>query len=76
LIETRQNGYEAGIIAEWLRWLSMDLDQASALALGEQLRRLVIAARTANPADDRTVLPADAARIAETILNAAFRDSE
>jgi hypothetical protein len=54
----------------------MDLDQASASALGEQLRRLVIAARTANPADDRTVLPADAARIAETILKAAFRDSE
>lgn len=76
LIETRQNGYEAGIIAEWFRWLSMDLDRASASALGEQLRRLVIAARTANPADDRTVLPADAARIAETILNAALRDSE
>ncbi|MEV4518170.1 hypothetical protein AB0K00_55590 [Dactylosporangium sp. NPDC049525] len=54
----------------------MDLDQAGASALGEQLRQLVIAARTANPADDRTVLPADAARIAETILDAELRDSE
>ncbi|WP_432837872.1 hypothetical protein [Dactylosporangium sp. CA-092794] len=73
LIETRQNGYEAAHIAEWLRWLSMDLDQAGAVALGEQLRQLVIAARTANPAGDRTVAPADAARIAETILKAVPR---
>lgn len=34
LIETRQNGYEAGVITEWLRWLSPDLDQTSASALG------------------------------------------
>ncbi|WP_327009776.1 hypothetical protein OHA72_22625 [Dactylosporangium sp. NBC_01737] len=75
LIETRQNGYEADLIAEWLRWLSTDLGHAGAMALGEQLRQLVIAARTANPAGDRTVPLADAARIAGTILKAVIREA-
>lgn len=73
LITTRRNGYEAGLIAERLRWLSTDLDRAGAVALGEQLRQLVIAARTASPAGDRTIAPADAVRIAELILKAVAR---
>ncbi|MEV0569541.1 hypothetical protein [Dactylosporangium sp. NPDC050588] len=68
-----QDGYEAGLIAEWLRWLRTDLDRAGAVALGEQLRQMVLIARTDNPAGDRTVAPDDAARIAQTILDAIVR---
>jgi hypothetical protein len=73
LAQPWQDGYEAGLIAEWLRWLSTDRDHAGAVALGEQLRHLVLAARAADPTGDRTVAPADAARIAQTILYAIRR---
>lgn len=66
-----QDTYEAAIIAEWLRWLSIDLNRARALELGEQLRHLVLTARAASA--DRTIAPGDAARIAHVILDAIVR---
>jgi len=65
-----QGGYEAGLIAEWLRWLHPDLSRTEARGLGERLRRLVRAARGNR---SHGIAPEDAAGIARTILDAVAR---
>ncbi|MFU8849394.1 hypothetical protein ACNAW0_00135 [Micromonospora sp. SL1-18] len=67
--------YEATLIAEWLRWLSINLDYAEAEELGEQLRHLVHAARTAGPDSDGTISHQDAAQIARMILDAVMHEA-
>jgi hypothetical protein len=62
--------YETTLIAEWLRWLSIDLSYTEAKHLGEQLRHLAHTARTAGPDNDGTISHQDAAQIAQTILDA------
>jgi hypothetical protein len=61
-----QEGYESNLIAEWLRWLAIDLDFPAAEELGRQLRDLVRSSRSGH---DGTVSQQDAAEIAITILN-------
>ena len=70
-----QEGYEAVLIAEWLRWLSINLTYAKAKELAEQLRYLMHAARTAGPDNDGTISPGDAAQIARTILDAVTHEA-
>ena len=65
-----RESHESEGIAEWLRWLAIDLDFAAAAALGQQVQDLV---RTRRSGQDETVSPEDAAEIAGEILNAIAR---
>ncbi|MFG2039102.1 hypothetical protein [Dactylosporangium sp. NPDC048998] len=68
-----QDKYEATLIAEWLRWLSISLSYPEAEGLGEQLRRLVHAARSAESGRGGGIAHEDAGDIARTILDAVTR---
>lgn len=67
LPEPWREGYESNLIAEWLRWLAIDLDFTAAKTLGQQIQDLV-GSRRLSP--DSTLSPRDASEIANTILAA------
>jgi hypothetical protein len=62
-----REGYEAGLIAEWLRWLTLDLDFAAAKSVGQQIQDLV---RSRRSGQDGILSPRDASQIADTVLEA------
>lgn len=65
--EPWREGYESNLIAEWLRWLAIDLDFTAAKTLGQQIHDLV-GSRRVSP--DSPLSPQDASEIANTILAA------
>lgn len=60
--------YEAELIAEWLRWLGIELTQGRAQELGTELTRLVHAHRSASFGNDGGISPHIADRIAAAVL--------
>ncbi|GIH16089.1 hypothetical protein [Rugosimonospora africana] len=63
--------YEAENIAEWMRWLGIELSRARAQELGAELTRLVDAARSTAGSDSHGGIPPQAAdHIAATLLAA------